>query len=423
MRALGKTRIAERGPRARARVRRGQRGAALLLAIVSIAVVTALTVDLAYDTRVSVQLAANARDELKAYYLARSAVGFSRLVLYFQQQLDAPATAIRGAPKAGALGGMPLSLSLRLWEMVPVTSQAMGFFGGAAPPAAGAEAFPAFGGFEGSFDAKIEDEDRKINLRQFDSTTPYNTAQTVRLAELVREPRWDFLFDRDDANGLRVSRPELFAAIKDWIDIDETGSAYTGAPLKPFENGYGDENALYDRLPDRYQAKNADFDSMGELYQVAGISDAFMAAFGDRLTIYPDKSATINVNTDDPRELLLDAVVMGGGVVQPVMLDPAFVDKLRAALVLARPLPFLSLSAIQFAQVLQGLGVRVAPEYLAAANVGVSAAFGDRSTTFRIRGTGQVGEVKKSVEALVIFDRRALGLEQDLGRLIHWSEE
>ncbi len=404
----------------------GSRGAALLLVIVSIAVVTALTVDLAYNTRVSLQLAVNARDDLEAYYLARSAVNLSRLVLHFQQQLDAQGAAAGAALRAGPLAGLAgMTPSVRLWDLVPVSSQAMAFLGGG-PPAAGqgrGEDFPSFGAFEGSFEAQVGDEDRKVNLRQFDGTTPYNWAQTLRLAELLREPRWDFLFDRDDANGLRVARPELFSAIKDWIDIDETAAAYTGAPGKPFESGYGDENPLYDRLPDRYKTKNEAFDSMGELYQVAGISDAFMAAFGDRLTIYPDKSATIDVNTDDPRELLIDAVVMGGGVVQPVMLDPAFLDKLKAALALARPLPFLSLSAVQFAQVLQALGVKVAPEYLTAANVGVSGAFGSRPTTFRIRATGKAGEVRRSVEAVVIFDRRALGLEQDLGRLIHWSEE
>ncbi|HSB20818.1 MAG TPA: hypothetical protein VLD85_12470 [Anaeromyxobacteraceae bacterium] len=398
---------------------RSSRGAALLLVIVSIAIVTALTVDLAYNTRVSLQLAVNARDELQAYYLARSGVNLSRLILHFQQQLDAQGAAGQAGPLAG------LSLSVRLWDLVPISSQSLALLGGggaaAAPPAPGG--FPTFGGFDGSFDARVDDEDRKINLRQFDSTTTYAVAQTLRLAELVRDPRWDFLFDRDDANGLRVSRPELFAAIKDWIDIDETGSAYTGAPGKPFENGYGDENALYDRLPDRYKAKNESFDSTGELHLVAGISDAFMAAFGDRLTVYPDKSATIDVNSDDPVDLMINAVVMGGGTVQPAMLDPAFLDKLRAALALVRPLPFLSISPLQFAQVLQGLGVKVAPEYLAATNIGVSAVFGSHPTTFRIRATGVVGDVRKPVEAVVIFDQRALGLEQDLGRLIHWSEE
>jgi len=395
-----------------------QAGAALLLVIASIAVITALTLDLAYNTRVSVQLAANARDELRALYLARSGANLARLVLHFQQQLD-------GGSGPGRPGGtMPgLSLGVRLWELVPLNAATLSYLGGAAPGAETESEFPSFGAFAGSFEAKVEDEDRKVNVRQFDATNVFAAAQTARLAELFQDARWDFLFDRDDANGLRVSRRELFANIRDWVDDNETGSTYTGNPYQPFESNYGDENALYDRLPERYKAKNAAFDSLDELYLVAGVSDAFMAAFGDRLTVYPAKSATINVNTDDPRELLLNAVVMGGGVVQPVMADPAFVDKLRQALALARPFPFLAITPMQFAQVLQGLGVRVAQQYASAANTGVTSAFGQRSTTFRIRATGQVGDVKRTVDEVVIFDRRALGLEQDLGRLIHWHEE
>lgn len=417
--------MAPRRHRTRSALRPRRRGAALLLVVASIAVVTALTVDLAYNTRVSVQLAANARDELQALHLAKSAANLARLVLHFQQQLDGGSTP--GRPGGGIPG---LQLGVRLWELVPLNSATLSYLGGApaaspaTPSSASSDAeFPAFGGFSGTFEAKVEDEDRKVNVRQFEGVRPFPWAQAVRLAELIQEPRWDFLFDRDDANGLRVSRKELFANLKDWMDLDETGSSFTGNPYQPFESTYGDENALYDRLTDRYKAKNAAFDSIDELYMVAGISDAFMAAFGDRLTVYPAASATINVNTDDPRELLVNVIVMGGGVLQPVMADPAFVDKLRQALALARPFPFLSITPVQFAQVLQSLGVKVAPEYVAAANTGVTSAFGQRSTTFRIRATGQVGEVKRAVDEVVIFDRRALGLEQDLGRVIHWHEE
>jgi general secretion pathway protein K len=409
--------------------RQRSRGAALLLVITSIAVITALAVDLAYNTRVSVQLAANARDELRAECLAKSALGMARLILHFQQSIDGGMAGVAAAGRA-TLPGLPggglagLSLSIRLWEILPVTSRAMGFLGGTVGPSATDSAFPAFGGFEGTFDARVDDEDRKINVRQLDGVRPFQGVQAARLVELMRDPRWDFLFDRDDANGLRVSRKDLLAALKDWIDIDETNSIFTGAPFQPFEKGFADENALYDRLDDRYKAKNAPFDSQEELYLVAGVGDAFLAAFGDRLTVYPDVSATINVNTDDRSELLINAVAMGGGLLQPVFLDPTFLDRLQAALRLARPLPFLALSAVQFAQVLQALGVQVAPEVLAAANAGVSSAYGDRSSTFRIRATGSVGPVRRSVEAVVIFDpQRALGLQADLGRLIHWHEE
>ncbi len=460
------------------RSRRHERGAALLVAISAIAILTAVAVDLAYNTRVSLQMAANARDELRATYLAKSSLALSRLVLNFQQRLDAATgnTAATGAQAgasgassttsttattttsgAGAGGGLLSSLgglhiSLRLWELVPVDSTMASLFlgkggqagparpslasapapgsaaadGGAPPPGAAGEqegVRRAFGDAQGSFHATIEDEERKVNLRQFAGLAYQQFGQALRLAQLVKDPRWDFLFDEDDANGLRVGRKETFGAIKDWEDEDETGDVFTGDPLKPFENGYGDENALYDRLPERYKAKNAPFDSLDEVYEVAGITDAFMAAFGDKLTVYPDASAAINVNTDDPQQLLVNALLMSDppGVPQPALLDPAFLGKLQATLALLRPLPFLSITPQQFASALGALGVKVDVAYTQASNP--KNLFSDRSATFHVRAVGVAGEVKKTLDVVVTFDRRAEGLAQDQGRLLHWREE
>ncbi len=452
--------------------RTNQRGAALLVAIASIAILTAVSVDLAYNTRVSLQMAANARDELRATYLAKSAVSMSRLVLYFQQRLDQTTGAIP-SNLLGALSGAGASpakapqqtgkaaagprIALRLWDVVPIDSSAAALFLGggmgreggglgreAAAPAAPVQAGPdggapaapeggvpppgtrrMFGDAEGSFHATIEDEDRKINLRQFDGFVTAQAAQALRLAQMVKDPKWDFLFDEDDANGFRVSRKDLFAAIKDWVDLDETSSSFTGNPAKPFEAGFGDENYLYDRLQDRYKAKNASFDSLDELYMVGGVTDAFMAAFGDKLTIYPDVNTTINVNTDDPLQLMVNTLVMADppGVPQPAMLDPAFVSKLAAALRLVRPLPFMSITPQQFAAMLQALGVKLQPIYgQAAADPGKNP-FGDRSSTFHIRAVGIAGDARKTIDAVVTFDQRAEGLAQDQGRLLHWHEE
>jgi general secretion pathway protein K len=444
----------------------GQRGAALLVAIASIAILTAVSVDLAYNTRVSLQMAANARDELRATYLAKSAVSMSRLVLYFQQRLDrttgsipanlmgalsgkggltdtasSPATGAK--QQGGAAGGA--GISLRLWDLVPIDSSAAALFlgggmgGGTAaapapiapPPAAPDGGAPQqgtrriFGDTEGSFHATIEDEDRKINLRQFDAIGAFPAAQGMRLAQLVKDPKWDFLFDEDDANGFRVSRKDLFGAIKDWEDLDETSSNFTGDPLKPFEPGFGDENYLYDRAPQRYKAKNASFDSLDELFMVGGVSDAFMAAFGDKLTVYPDVNTTINVNTDDPLQLMVNTLVMADppGKPQPAMLDPAFISKLATALKLVRPLPFMSIGPQQFATMLQALGVKVQAIYARAAADPGKNPFGDRSSTFHIHAVGAAGDVQKTIDAVVTFDQRAEGLAQDQGRLLHWHEE
>ncbi|MFL5270649.1 MAG: hypothetical protein ACJ79E_01070 [Anaeromyxobacteraceae bacterium] len=422
-----------------------QRGAALLVVITSVAILTAVCVDLAYNTRVALQSAANARDELRAYYLAKSAVAMSRLVLHFQQRLDG----VSGA--AGAVGGGP-KLAMRLWELVPVDSSAVSLFLGGGgpggdesavrlasappPPPAGAAQEEgaaaqgpsegtrrAFGDVEGSFHAVIDDEERKVNLRQFEASKVLQAPQVARLAEMVKDPKWDFIFDEDDANGMRVARKDTFAAIKDWVDENETSSAFS--PLG-FEDGFGDENGWYERLPDRYKAKNAPFDSLDEAYLVAGVNDAFMAAFGDKLTVYPDVNATINVNTDDPTQLLVNALLMSDppGVPQPNLADPAFIQKLQAALALAKPMPFMAISPQQFAGVLQALGLKIQTLYTTqAVNTDNRNPFGDRSATFHIGAVGVAGSVTKHIEAVVTFDRRAEGLAQDNGRLLHWHEE
>ncbi|HET7753879.1 MAG TPA: hypothetical protein VFK85_08195 [Anaeromyxobacteraceae bacterium] len=438
------------------------RGAALLIAIVSIAVVTALTVDLAYQARVTLQASANARDELRAEWQARSGIGFSRLVLHFQQQLDqtagvagramtggaaglagaagqtgatgSTATGTAGAATAsGALAGLTglgggASLSVRLWNLVPVDSTIAGMLLGDAASAPADAKEPARArepGADGSFQAKIEDEDGKINVRQLNGLGALPAAQAARLTELIKDPRYDFLFDEDDANGIRVSRRDLLGYLRDWVDEDDVTSTYTGNLLQPFESGFGDENGVYQRLDDRYQTKNAWYDSLSELYLVAGVSDTFMTAFGNSLTVYPDVNAPIDVNAADRVGLMVNALVMSDppGIPQPPMLDPAFDQRLDAALMLARPLPFMSMSPQQFATALQSLGIKVQQIYLQPTNTDRRSAFGDRSTTFRIRSTGRAGDVTKNLDAVVTFDQRAGALAQDLGRVVHWNEE
>jgi hypothetical protein len=110
-------------------------------------------------------------------------------------------------------------------------------------------------------------------------------------------------------------------------------------------------------------------------------------------------------------------------VPQPPVIDPAFPQKLDAALRLARPLPFMTITVQQFATVLQALGVKVQPLYLQAQNTDTRSAFGNKSSTFSIRATGRAGGVERTIEAVVTMDNRAGGLQNDLGRLLHWRED
>jgi general secretion pathway protein K len=443
-----------------------QRGAALLIVMVAIAILTALAVDLAYDTRVRLQIAANGRDELRATYLARSAFNLSRLVLGFQQQIDqasqaacaplaALARAIPGAA-AGAQGGTAANTTAgcprpQVWSMIPVSSGLVqALFGGAAEgrvaqPAAperreGAPRAPAaFGDFEGGFDATIEDEGRKLNL-QLDAlgTSGLLGPQVEALLRLSCEARWDPLFEREDATGQRWTRTDLLVHLRDWVDGDETSSALTASfpagncsflvPVNPFEQGFGDENYPYERGADRYRAKNARLDSLEELHLVAGVSDAFMAAFGDRVTVYLPREAAINVNTSDRTDQMRIAWLMAEPAAQPLLLDPAFPERLSRALDDARMGGLLTVTPLQFAGLVTTLGVPVRREY---ATQNPKSPFTDRSMVYRIRAVGSAGAVSKTLDAVVTFDQtqnqpvagQTSGQQASDGRLIHWQEE
>jgi general secretion pathway protein K len=306
---------------------RQERGAALLLVLLVVAVVTVLAMELAYDTRISLQIAANARDELRASYQARGAVALSRLVLHFQQRLDqaggAASQFLAGA--AASAGGQATSaipqgaFSFRLWDAIPVDSVAMGLL-------LGTKDAKARLGSDGSFHATIEDEERKVNVSQLAGLSTVSGPQLQRFLIAVRDPRFDVLFDREDEVGNRLTRRDVAVALRDWVDEDATTSVIGLKPGSPFENGFGDENQYYDKGEDRYRAKNSRFDSLDELYLVAGVGDAFMAAFGDHLTVYPDVNATTNINTSDPEQVLVNALLMSDppGVPQPPLLVPAF---------------------------------------------------------------------------------------------------
>ncbi len=435
---------------------RRQRGAALLVVMVAVALVTAVAVELAYQARVSMQIAGNGRDELKAQALARGSVALGRLVLHFQVKLDESAgrsQALVGALTPGGAAGQAAAMPRpQLWKLVPVDSLLVAnLFGGGwsddrRPGGAGPGAGPGPGGAaggggpaapegqgpgggpaapEGHFKAVLDDEDRKVNA-QFDAldSAGLQGARLDSFLALVADRRWDFLFDREDANGQRTTRTDLAAHLKDWVDDDQVQSSVTGLPSRPFEPGFGDENYVYDRGPDRYKAKNARFDSLDELFLVTGVSDALLGAFGDRLTVYLGQNSKMNVNADDQEELLRNARIMADPPQQPILSDPTFAERLQKSVRQLSMGGFLSISPFQFAQLLETMGLTVNATYQQAANTDQRGGFTDRSRVFRVRGVATVGSVEKAVEAVVTFDvDQAREQAGQLGRLLHWREE
>jgi general secretion pathway protein K len=399
--------------------RTAERGAALLIVMVAVAVLTALAADLAYEARVSLQIAANERNELQATYLAKSGVALGRLVLSFQKEIDQLQSPIQGVP-------MPRP---QLWKLAPVGPELADALLGGAPrsrPETGTA--PAGVPASGSFDVQIDDEGRKVNAQLEGQSTGTLSAQVAGLWQLVCDPKWDPLFDREDESGQRYSRADLLINLYDWVDEDAVSSALSASfspnscqilvPPKPFESGFGDENRPYDRGEDRYRAKNARMDSLDELYLVAGIGDAFMAAFGDQLTVYLARSDLQNVNTTDPEELRRLAQQMANPPDQTKLNDPLTIGLLQKAVAMKTLGGILTMSPADLGQMVQAVGITIDQGKV----TGTSSPFTDSSNVFRLRSAGRAGDVRKTLDVIVRMDKPQ-GVVVTPGKILHWREE
>lgn len=406
--------------------RQEERGVALLLVVVSIAILAAVAADFAYSSRVDLELAVHQRDALRAEYLAKSGLGMSRLLLQFQKQLD---TSMQNLSSTlPGIGG----INLQLWRMAHIDCQTLGRFlpdasdagfGGTKKPPSEVGGlgtpFIDYGGFRGCYGTLIEDEESKLNVNQLDSllTAGAGGAAVQRLYLLLTDKRFEFVFDKEDANKVKVNATDALINIKDWADADDLVSALNVSPTgAQVSSGFADEPGLYGRYVPRYRPKNASMDSLGELYFVHGIGDRFMAAFGDRLTVYPDVNAVLNVNTDDPMVLAL-AVRSAADPTHPDgrLSDPIFLDALIQKIQAARMLSPMGMSVSDFINVLVQSDIAVNPQITG--NLQGNSFLGDHTKTFRVTSTAEVGNVQRTVTAVV----RITQAQDGLGRLLYWK--
>ena len=444
------------------------RGVAMLLVLVGLAVLALVANEIRYNSVVELRLATNQRDELRASYLARSGIGLSRLMLRFQKQLDGIQLPnlggllqqLGGAGGAGALGGLlggaggagaagalaglagggsaPSSMSIQLWRMakidchmlqmmVPEVSERSPL---TAPKASGkklpfdddnpelalAQQRRQFGGFTGCFDTVITDEEERINLNKLDAPQLSAMVLASQLLTTFADKKYEFLFEKEDSNRVKVTPQEVITNLRDWVDEDETMSPLnvTGQG-EPFQRGFSDENGNYVKYEPAYRAKNARFDSLDELYLVHGVNDRFMAAFKDRLTVYPDVNSKLNINTDDPVLLELAIRTIADPLKpDPRLADPVFIDTLIKKIRAARMFALFGMSALDFVNIIAAAGVPVNASI--SNNIQNQRFIGDKSTTYRVSVTGEAGDVTRTITAVIRLD-------DGLGRLVYWKEE
>jgi general secretion pathway protein K len=238
-----------------------ERGVALLLALLVLALLVALILEFDAEARREYRDAASFRDNFKATVLTRAAVQAARAVLQQDFLRDKQTGQFYDAPTD-------------LWAF-PIQKYEIG---------------------DGLLTAQIEDERAKFNLNDLAAGGDPNTTKTKIL-------RFKRLFELLQIN------PDLVDAIVDWVDSDDVPEAA------------GAETLHYQSLRPAYRAANAPLQTLRELRLIKGMTSEIVEKLRRYITIYPkDGESRVNINTADL--LILQALdpritqAMAGDIIQ-----------------------------------------------------------------------------------------------------------
>jgi general secretion pathway protein K len=220
--------------------RSDERGVALLLALLVLALLVALILEFDAEARREYRDAAAFRDNFKATILTRAAVQAARAVLQQDLLKDKQNGKFYDAPTD-------------LWAF-PIQKYAIG---------------------DGLLTAQIEDERSKLNLNDLAAAGD----PTARKAKILRVKR---LFDL-----LQIS-PDLVDAIVDWVDSDDVPEPA------------GAETLHYQALRPAYRAANAPLQTVREIRLIKGMTPEIVEKLLRYVTVYPQEGdSRVNINTAD----------------------------------------------------------------------------------------------------------------------------
>ncbi len=206
-----------------------QKGMALIAVTAAIACLTIPTFEFMYSTNIDYDAAANARDDMRAHFLARSVMNMSMLVIKVQHDiLD------KNRKQLAALG----MADTQIGDFMSMLET---------PICGGKEEIGDLASFAGidanqakglgiSFGAcrveTFENEDGKINLNCANGQPATAQAIGAALTGLVAPPAYDKMFEERDGDGQFTDRQTFVAALLDYIDRD-------AGPLRPVRPGRG----------------------------------------------------------------------------------------------------------------------------------------------------------------------------------------
>ncbi|MDY0001454.1 MAG: type II secretion system protein GspK [Polyangia bacterium] len=299
---------------------RRQRGVALIFVLVSVTLLGALTVDHTYKSQIDLASSNNARDEVKAEFLARSAINLARIMLKVQERVID-----RNRQAIGQFLGKDLQVSDILPFLLEIffgNSDLLQSFGMDRQDVRGLD-IPRNYGLP-RIDA-VDSEDGKLNVNCAFVRSETDTQVQLLAGELLTlfmNPRYEELFQRLDEID-DPDRPRALArAIIDYVDPD---TAFFGG-------GGGAENYKYSALEDGYEEKNHLMDSVEELHLVQGINDEVWSHLGPSFTVYG--SCMPNLCAVQPGNWMVAAAVIVKAAKDdknPVLYDPILLAQVSQA--------------------------------------------------------------------------------------------
>ncbi|MCX5743259.1 MAG: type II secretion system protein GspK [Proteobacteria bacterium] len=245
--------------------RRKQRGIAIIVVLIAISICLVITNQFGSTTVTDMMAAANYRDQMRAHFLARSAINLSELVIRIQQRLD-NSKEMRGMVQITDFADQ---LMLAFCGGEEEVQAAVGFSPGSVK---GLGADIGTCGVVG----QITTEDDKINVNCANGNDATAATLKSQLDALMYFPAYDSVFEDSDAEGWKRDRSMQVSSILDYIDTNTMRGRERGTT-----EDYG-----YESLKDPYRTKGNYLDSLGELKLARGVDDRFWTLFGGAFTVY-----------------------------------------------------------------------------------------------------------------------------------------
>jgi general secretion pathway protein K len=362
---------------------RQQRGAALMMALSAIVLMTMIAFDLMQESTVEYATAANSIHQVRASYAAKSAVELSLLRIHLYQKVSARigSSMPQLQPLLNMIWQMPFAWPPPVLAEMNLNDQS-----------ALREVIKS-SGLQGQFIVRIEPESSKININAIGALRESDVERASGVQALVRG-----LF------GARLSSDEVFAArhrntnfddlvanIADWVDRDKTRLRTQGDESAAYPTGLPGEPML---------PPNQGFKSVQELHMVAGMLDDFVSVLEPQITLFG--SSTINLRTAS-KDILRS-------------LTPAMTEQRAAEIIKQRDdpkaTPWTRLD--DFLQAAQSVGIpptEFVDQQTRRPRLPIEVS---TESSFRITATGRSGPVQRDITA-VVFDRgRALAQARPL---------